>query len=243
MRNWSVFVPCVVVVLLVSSVVASAEEISVQRVEESGRLLVPLRGIFEYFGATVEWDGTRKAVEIDRAGDHITMFVNDYDAYINGETVYLDVPPRIIHSRTHVPLRFVGEALGATVDYLGDHVDIYPPGSGMLRVHLSSSSRGTGQRQGGSYIASWTATRAVTDAALAGYTNWQLTLMRNEIYARHGRPFNNKYVRNYFLSQSWYSPNSNYRDSWLSGLERENAEYIRDYQTAVFIVNGPATHP
>ena len=243
MHKWQVAILSVLAVLLLPGLAMADAEIYVDRVEESGRLLVPLRGIFEYFGATVEWDGARKAVEIDRAGDHITMFANDYDAYINGETVYLDVPPRIIHSRTHVPLRFVGEALGATVDYLGDHVDIYPPGSGMLRVRLTSSSRGTGQRQGGSYIAAWTATRAVTDAALAGYTNWQLTLMRNEIYARHGRAFNNKYVRNYFLSQPWYSPNRNYRDSWLSSLERENAEYIRDYQTAVFIVDGPATHP
>ena len=243
MRNWSILVLCIVVALLVSSVVSSADEISVPRIEESGRLLVPLRGIFEYFGATVQWDGARKAVEIDRAGDHITMFVNDYDAYINGEVVYLDVPPRIVHSRTHVPLRFVAEALGADVDYLGDHVDIYPPGSGMLRVNLTGSSRGTGQRRGGSYIAAWTSTRPVTDADLDGRSNWELTLMRNEIYARHGRPFTNKYIRNYFLSQPWYSPNPNYRDSWLSRLERENAEYIRDYQTAVFIVNGPATHP
>ncbi len=244
MRNRSILVLCVVVVLLVSSVAASAEAISVQRVEESGRLLVPLRGIFEFFGATVEWDGARKAVEIDRGGDHITMFVNEHNAYVNDQTVYLDVSPRVFRSRTHVPLRFVGEALGGTVDYYGSYVDISVPGQNVLRVNLTRSSAGSSSgRSGGSYIASWTNTRSVTDAALAGYTNWQLTLMRNEIYARHGRTFNNKYVRNHFLSQSWYSANSNYRDSWLSSLERENAEYIRDYQTAVFIVNGPATHP
>lgn len=35
----------------------------------------------------------------------------------NGENVILDVPPRIVNGRTLVPLRFVGEALGADVTW------------------------------------------------------------------------------------------------------------------------------
>ena len=37
--------------------------------------------------------------------------------------------------------------------------------------------------------------RRVTNADLSGYSNWQLTLMRNEIYARHGRQFDNSHIR------------------------------------------------
>ncbi len=249
MRKCLVPMLCVIVVLLPAAASADVREITVDRVTESGRLLVPIRGIFESFGATVQWDGARKAVEIDRGSDHITMFVNDYAAYVNGQTVYLNVPPRVIRSRVHVPLRFVGEALGGTVDYYGSQVDISVPGAGSLFVNLRTAARppagpaSTGPRTGGTYLATWTSQRQVTDADLAGYTNWQLTLMRNEIYARHGRPFKNSHIRSYFLSQSWYSPNANYQDSWLTSLEQQNAAHIRDYQTAVFIVDGPATRP
>ena len=65
--------------------------------------------------------------------------------------------------------------------------------------------------------------------------------MRNEIYARKGRPFNNAQIRSYFLGQSWYSPNANFSESWLTKLEQQNATYIRDYQGRAFA--SPATRP
>ncbi len=242
MRNLRTCVLFVVVVLLVSAIAVARQEIWINRVEESGRLLVPLRGILESFGATVEWDDAYKMVTIYRAGDEVVMYVNDHSAYINGDECYLDVPPRLIRSRVHVPLRFAGEALGGTVHYHGSYVDIAVPGAGSLTVYIRSTG-GPPPGQSATEIAPFTRTRQVRDSDLRGYSNWQLTLMRNEIYARHGRPFNNSYIRSYFLRQSWYKPDPGYRESRLSRLERENAEYIRDYQVMNFPVNGPATRP
>ncbi|RYD07051.1 hypothetical protein N752_00280 [Desulforamulus aquiferis] len=39
-------------------------------------------------------------------------------AVVNGSKVTLDVPAKVLDSRTLVPLRFVGEALGADVNYV-----------------------------------------------------------------------------------------------------------------------------
>jgi hypothetical protein len=36
---------------------------------------------------------------------------------VNGKTLKPDVPPQIINGRTMVPVRFIGEALGNTVEY------------------------------------------------------------------------------------------------------------------------------
>ena len=224
--------------LSVACMVCAQGEIWVDRVEESGRVLVPLRGVFEAFGASVNWDGQMREIEILCSGNQIVMYVNDHNAYINGNRYYMDVPPRIVRSRTYVPLRFVGEALGGTVDYIGSYVDITGPSGYLLRVHLQRTGQQAGTKR---YIASWTSTRRATAGDLAGRSNWQLSLMRNEIYARKGRPFDNAQIRSYFLRQSWYSPNYNFSENWLTKLEQQNGTYIRDYQTRVF--GSPATRP
>ncbi len=240
MRRYLVCALSALVLLSLTAMVCAQGEIWVDRVEESGRVLVPLRGIFESFGAAVNWNGGLRQIEIIAGGNQIVMYVNDHNAYINGNRYYMDVPPRIVRSQTHVPLRFVGEALGGTVDYLGSYVDITGPTGYLLRVHLQRRGGG-GQPPAGGYLASWTSTRRVTAGDLRGYSNWQLTLIRNEIYARKGRPFDNPQIRAYFLSQSWYSPNRNFSESWLTRLESENAAYIRDYQTQVY--GSAATRP
>ena len=64
----------------------------------------------------------------------------------------------MIRGSTHVPLRFVGEATGGTVDYRGSYVDITDPSGYLVRVHLAGGrqSGGGGTTGGGGYIASWT---------------------------------------------------------------------------------------
>ncbi len=91
------------------------------------------------------------------------------------------------------------------------------------------------------YIAPWTADRRAIGTDLRGYTNWELTLMRNEIYARHGRPFRNPHIRQYFAKQSWYSPDPAFSERRLNATERYNTSFIRDYQKSQF--GQPATSP
>lgn len=47
----------------------------------------------------------------------IEMWVGNHTARVNGESVYLDMPPRIIENRMVVPARFVAENLGAKVTW------------------------------------------------------------------------------------------------------------------------------
>jgi hypothetical protein len=47
----------------------------------------------------------------------IKMVVDNPKASVNGKEIILDVPPTVIKSRTLVPIRFISEALGATVDW------------------------------------------------------------------------------------------------------------------------------
>ncbi|MBI3929681.1 MAG: YARHG domain-containing protein [Armatimonadetes bacterium] len=74
-----------------------------------------------------------------------------------------------------------------------------------------------------------TGKKRLEDEDLSGYSAWQLTLMVNEIFAVHGRPFKDPELRAYFASRSWYRPRQNFSDSSLSQLERANAQFIRGY--------------
>lgn len=85
---------------------------------DNGRTLVPLRGIFEALGAEVQWDGATQTVTATKGNTTIKLTVGG-QAYKNGQPITLDVPAKIINGRTLVPLRFVSEALGASVKWDG----------------------------------------------------------------------------------------------------------------------------
>lgn len=82
-----------------------------------GRTLVPVRGIFEEIGATVHYEARDRSITIRKGGNTVVLTVNKRQAYVNGELVELDVPAQLIHSRTLVPVRFISEAIGATVHW------------------------------------------------------------------------------------------------------------------------------
>lgn len=54
--------------------------------------------------------------------------------------------------------------------------------------------------------------------------------LREEIYARHGRVFKDKWLQRYFASFDWYKPNPNYSDAALSAVERQNVAAIAAYE-------------
>ncbi len=83
------------------------------------RTLVPLRFVSESFGATVQWDGKERKITIALSGKVITLFIGKKTALVNGSKVLLDCAPKILFSRTIVPIRFVSEVLGATVLWNG----------------------------------------------------------------------------------------------------------------------------
>lgn len=58
-----------------------------------------------------------EVVESEDDSMEIVLQFGSCVALVNGEELALDVPPRAENGRTLVPLRFVAEALGCTVDY------------------------------------------------------------------------------------------------------------------------------
>ena len=96
---------------------------------EQGRTMVPLRGVFEAVGAAVAWDPQARKVTATRGERTVSLVIGSRTAYVNGAAYQLDVPPGIYRDRTMVPLRFVGESLGAAV-----HWEPGDPGRVYLRL-------------------------------------------------------------------------------------------------------------
>ncbi|TMV47549.1 hypothetical protein FE783_21360 [Paenibacillus mesophilus] len=81
----------------------------------NGSTMLPMRELFESLGAIVKWDSETRTITALKDGMSISLTVDSYTASINGKPVQLEAPPVIVDESTWVPLRFVGEALGATV--------------------------------------------------------------------------------------------------------------------------------
>ena len=84
---------------------------------QDDRVLVPFRALFEALDATVAWDGVNQVVTGVRGGKEIKLTIDSKTACVDGKAVELDVPATITGERTFVPLRFVGESLGADVSW------------------------------------------------------------------------------------------------------------------------------
>jgi Tol biopolymer transport system component len=88
---------------------------------KDGRTLVPMRRVFEILGAQVTWNEAEQCVTAVKGITEIKLYIGSSTAYKNGQPVQLEVPAEIMAStgRTMVPLRFVSEALGGSVNWTG----------------------------------------------------------------------------------------------------------------------------
>jgi hypothetical protein len=84
--------------------------------ERAGRVFVPLRGVFEQLGASVVYDGGTINAQ-GRGERSVQLHIGSTQATVDGQPQTIDVAPFIVGASTYVPLRFVSQALGATVNY------------------------------------------------------------------------------------------------------------------------------
>ncbi len=152
------------------TVVVNGEQVALDQppIEQADRVFVPLRGVFERLGAVVDYAGG--TIEADRGDTTVVLHVGSNVGYVNGYPVQLDVAPFIVGQRTLVPLRFISESLGASVDwnqaqetvYIGlatpavapppnwqpPYPQVWPPPSGWWHPH-GPPPHGWHQGQGG----------------------------------------------------------------------------------------------
>ncbi|HVQ40093.1 MAG TPA: YARHG domain-containing protein [Pyrinomonadaceae bacterium] len=75
--------------------------------------------------------------------------------------------------------------------------------------------------------------RLISERMLHGLSLNELRLLRNEVYARHGRQFQAPWLSQYFYGQSWYQPDDNFKDEQLTGSNKTNVETIVAYENKI----------
>ena len=76
----------------------------------------------------------------------------------------------------------------------------------------------------------YTSTREISGPDMINLSAWELQVMKNEIYARHGLIFTDKKFRDAFESKTWYVPAFTDVKQTLTELEIKNIETIDSYK-------------
>jgi len=91
---------------------------------KNGRTLIPVKALSEAFGADVKWVAAERKVIITKGDIQIVLTLDSNKIYVNGVEAKIDVPACSLNGRTVVPLKFIVEQLGLTVNWHQDTKDI-----------------------------------------------------------------------------------------------------------------------
>ncbi|GEM_PF-257209 len=84
---------------------------------KDGRTVVPLRGVFEDLGFSVDWDADTDTATVKDEEHTVTVAKGKTFFVSDGKEITPDVPQQIIDDRFYLPLRAVSESVGATVNW------------------------------------------------------------------------------------------------------------------------------
>lgn len=90
---------------------------SVQPIINNNTILVPLRLIMNGLHAQVHYSNDSKQITLKLQDSIVTLTANNTKAFVNGQAVDLQQPPILHENITFVPLRFLSESFGATVNW------------------------------------------------------------------------------------------------------------------------------
>lgn len=84
-------------------------------IDTNSRTLVPLRGVMEEFGGTVDWDNENRIASVEKDGTIVQVPIDQKYIFVDGQMVENDTTAIIKEERTYLPIRVVLEAFGAGV--------------------------------------------------------------------------------------------------------------------------------
>lgn len=112
-------------------------------VNVDGRVLLAFRDLFENLDGQVSWSDEFRMASVTYGKNTINLFPDTGAVQINGVPQSLAVGPQIINDRVYLPLRFVAQSLGGTVDYTKGDND-----TGIIKIHTIDSVQNYAQKEG-----------------------------------------------------------------------------------------------
>lgn len=94
----------------------------------------------------------------------------------------------------------------------------------------------TEARTDGDYIIADSDSRLLTNSDVAGLSLKEINYAKNEIYARHGRKFDSRELREYFNSKDWYNGRidpEDFTDRVFNSYEKKNVQFLAKKEESV----------
>ena len=77
----------------------------------------------------------------------------------------------------------------------------------------------------------WLSTQYLTYNDIRYYSSYEMRILRNSIYARHGRRFKSNDLSRYFFQFSWYQPYRNeVPEKELNKYEKANIQFLKKHE-------------
>ncbi|WP_410514867.1 N-acetylmuramoyl-L-alanine amidase family protein [Paenibacillus sp. BR2-3] len=102
-------------IILDGKELAAGQNVQVENVNDT--IMVPLRMIAENLGYKVGWEQKNQKITIEQQGKTIELIVNQKTASVDDKTVTLHASPLLRNSTTLVPIRFISEQFGLSVEW------------------------------------------------------------------------------------------------------------------------------
>ncbi|MCR8658487.1 copper amine oxidase N-terminal domain-containing protein [Paenibacillus endoradicis] len=96
---------------------AQSDNIHVDGKLVRGSTLIPLRVVSEALDVNVKWAQQTRTVTMNKGNIEIVLPTNSNYVTVNGESITLDTRPQIDQGVTFVPIRFISQTIGATVNW------------------------------------------------------------------------------------------------------------------------------
>lgn len=88
-------------------------------IDENNRTQIPIRAVADMLSCTVGWDeGTKTVTITNQNSDTVKLIIGSDLMTVNGKAEQMDTAAMIKDDRTYIPVRFVAEAMGLTVEWV-----------------------------------------------------------------------------------------------------------------------------
>jgi hypothetical protein len=83
----------------------------------NGRTMVPVRGTFEELGFAVSWNSSTETATVENSKYTIKLTKNYNYFTVNDKKIYPDISQQIINGNFYLPLKAIGDCIGASTSW------------------------------------------------------------------------------------------------------------------------------
>lgn len=153
-----------------------------QPIIRNSRVMVPVRTTADYFGMETDWNKETETMTFTKGSRVIVHKMNTNVITVNGEALTFDTSSINSMNRTLMPVRMLGEAMGATVDWNNDlrQVIITTDSPSILTAQPDKTAVNTGENILINILASPTTTKVkIVDTDTNSMINESVTFTEN----------------------------------------------------------------